>query len=142
MFLQERAHTRFSLLARFLMSAIFVLSGMDKLAAPAGSQAYIASAGIPLPALSYGLAVFIEVFFGLSLLIGFKARLAAAVLCAFTLLSGLIFHHDLADQNQFIHLMKNLCMAGGLLQVVCFGAGSLSVDSWFGPSPDAPPYFY
>jgi putative oxidoreductase len=28
-----------------------------------------------------------------------------------------------------IHLMKNIAMAGGFLQIAAFGAGSLSVDA-------------
>jgi putative oxidoreductase len=35
---------------------------------------------------------------------------------------------DFADQNQFIHFMKNLALAGGLLQVVAFGGGRYGVD--------------
>jgi putative oxidoreductase len=33
-----------------------------------------------------------------------------------------MFHPNLADQSQFIHFMKNIAIAGGLLQVVAFGA--------------------
>lgn len=39
------------------------------------------------------------------------------------------FHFNLADQNQFIHFFKNVAIAGGLLQVVAFGGGALSLDA-------------
>jgi putative oxidoreductase len=39
------------------------------------------------------------------------------------------FHSNFADQNQMIHFLKNLMMAGGLLQIVAFGAGALSIDN-------------
>ncbi|RYD62674.1 MAG: hypothetical protein EOP58_12780, partial [Sphingomonadales bacterium] len=42
--------------------------------------------------------------------------------------AALFFHNTLGDQNQFIHFFKNLAIAGGLLQVVAFGAGRLSFD--------------
>jgi putative oxidoreductase len=43
--------------------------------------------------------------------------------------TGLIFHSALGDQNQLIHFLKNLAMAGGLLQVAAFGAGAYSLDA-------------
>jgi hypothetical protein len=39
------------------------------------------------------------------------------------------FHSNFADQNQMIHFLKNVMMAGGLLQIVAFGAGALSIDN-------------
>jgi len=53
----------------------------------------------------------------------------AAALALFTLATALLFHVNLADQNQFIHFFKNLAITGGLLQVVAFGAPRLSLDS-------------
>jgi putative oxidoreductase len=52
----------------------------------------------------------------------------AAALAFFALTSAFSFHFDLTDQNQFIHFMKNLALAGGLLQVVAFGGGRYSID--------------
>jgi putative oxidoreductase len=37
-------------------------------------------------------------------------------------------HHALGDQNQMFHFLKNLAMAGGLLQLVANGAGAFSLD--------------
>jgi putative oxidoreductase len=34
-----------------------------------------------------------------------------------------------ADQNQMIHFLKNVMMAGGLLQIAAFGAGAFSIDN-------------
>lgn len=111
-----------------LLAAIFLLSGFGKLAAPEATQGYIASAGLPAPLLSYIAAIVVEVGGGVLLLIGYRTRLAAAVLAVFCIVSGLVFHHALGDQNQFVHLFKNLAMAGGLLQVAAFGAGAFSLD--------------
>jgi putative oxidoreductase len=38
------------------------------------------------------------------------------------------FHSNFADQNQMIHFLKNIMMAGGLLQITGFGAGAISID--------------
>jgi putative oxidoreductase len=39
------------------------------------------------------------------------------------------FHSNFADQNQMIHFLKNVMIAGGLLQIAAFGAGALSIDN-------------
>ena len=53
----------------------------------------------------------------------------AAALAAFSLVTAFVFHNAIGDQNQLIHLLKNIAMAGGLLQVVAFGAGAYSLDA-------------
>jgi putative oxidoreductase len=55
--------------------------------------------------------------------------LVALALAIFTMTAALVFHRDFAVQNQMIHFMKNLAIAGGLLQIVAFGAGSISLDA-------------
>lgn len=115
-------------LGRLLMSLIFILSGVGKLAAPAATIGYIASTGLPLATLGYAAAVIIELGGGLLLLAGYQTRLVAVVLALFSIVTGLVFHHAFGDQNQMIHFMKNLAMAGGLLQVATFGAGAFSLD--------------
>jgi putative oxidoreductase len=78
-----------------------------------------------------GLIAAIAVELGGGLLLAFRLQdaLVAAVLAAFSIVTGLIFHHAVGDQNQMIHLLKNFAMAGGLLQVVAFGAGAYSIDN-------------
>ena len=117
-----------ALAGRILLAAIFVLSGVSKLAAPAGTIAYIASAGLPLPQVGLVIAVLVELGGGLALVAGFRTRLVAAALALFSLVTAFAFHNHLADQNQFIHFFKNVAMAGGLLQVVAFGAGRFALD--------------
>jgi putative oxidoreductase len=114
---------------RILLSTIFVLSGVSKLAAPAATIGYIEAAGLPLAPLGFAGAVVVEIVGGLALIAGYRTRLVAAGLAAFTLATALAFHNDLTDQNQFIHFFKNIAMVGGLLQVTAFGAGRFSLDA-------------
>lgn len=116
-------------IGRALLAAIFLISGAGKLAAPAATMGYIAAMGLPLPALGLAGAVGVELVGGVLLIIGYQARLTALVLAAFSIVTGLVFHSAIGDQNQMIHLLKNLAMAGGLLQVAAFGAGALSLDA-------------
>jgi len=119
---------------RVLLSAIFLASGIGKLEAPADTIGYIASEGLPFPPLAYAAAVLIELVGGVALLVGFRTRIAAVALAMFSLATAVGFHSNLADLNQFIHFFKNVAMAGGLLQIVAFGAGAFSLDAYRGRS--------
>lgn len=118
-----------SLIGRVLLSAIFILSGFSKIAAPAAMVGYIESVGLPFPQLALGIAILVELGGGLLLIAGYRTRPVALALAVFSVVTALGFHHNLADQNQFIHFFKNIAMAGGLLQVVAFGAGRFSLDA-------------
>jgi putative oxidoreductase len=117
------------LIGRIGLAAIFLLSGFSKLAAPAATIGYIQSAGLPLPQVAFGIAALIEVGGGLALVLGFRTRIVAAILAAFAIVTAFAFHNNFADQGQFINFWKNVAMAGGLLQVVAFGAGRFSLDA-------------
>ena len=117
------------LVGRLLIAAIFLVSAFGKLSAPGATQGYIASVGLPAPVLSYLAALAIELGGGLMLVLGYRTRLAALGLAAFSVISAIVFHHALGDQNQMFHFLKNLAMAGGLLQVAAFGAGAFSLDA-------------
>ncbi len=114
---------------RILMAAIFLVSGVGKALAPAATIGYIQSVGLPFATLGLVAAVAIEVGGGLMLALGIRTRLVAALLAAFSVVTAFVFHNAVGDQNQLIHLMKNIAMAGGLLQVVAFGAGAYSFDA-------------
>jgi putative oxidoreductase len=124
---QSNAYT--SALGRVLLSAIFVLSGIGKLGAAEGTIGYIASVGLPFPALGYAAALAVEIGVGLALLAGFQTRLAAAILAAFSLATAFIFHNNLGDQMQMIHFMKNIAIAGGLLHVMSVAQAGFGVDA-------------
>ncbi len=119
---------------RALISALFLVSGAGKLAAPAATLAAIEAAGLPLPTLSYGAATLVEIGGGLLLIAGYRTRLIALLLAVFAVATAVTFHAALADQNQMFHFLKNLAVAGGLLQVAAFGAGPISFDARRGPA--------
>lgn len=116
------------LVGRILLAAIFLISGTGKIAAPVATAGYIAAMGLPLPALGVLLAIVVEMGGGLLLVFGYQTRLIALLLAAFSIVTGLVFHNTIGDQNQMIHLLKNFAMAGGLLQLAAFGAGAFSID--------------
>ena len=113
---------------RLLLAAIFILSGVNKLGAVEGTIAYISSAGLPFATATFYAVVALEIVGGVMLVVGVKPRVTAVALAVFSIVAAIVFHSDFADQNQMIHFLKNLALAGGLLQVAAFGAGRLSID--------------
>ena len=130
----EKSNRYLPLLGRVLIGAPFILSGLSKLAAHDATVGYIGSVGLPFPQLGWLIAMAVEMGGGALLLIGYRARIVALVVALFTLATAIFFHRNFADQNQMIHFLKNIMIAGGLLQIVFFGAGPMSIDSsWRAP---------
>jgi putative oxidoreductase len=114
-------------LGRLLLSLIFVVSGVGKIGAYAGTQAYMDSMGVPGVLLP--LVIVLEVLGGLAIILGWQARVVAFLLAGFCLLSAVIFHGNIGDQGQQIQFLKNLGLAGGFLLIVAHGAGAWSLDN-------------
>ena len=112
---------------RFLISLIFIISGFNKIANFAGTQAYMESAGVP--GILLPLVIAVELLGGLAVVFGWHTRLAAFLLAGFSLLSAIFFHADFSDQMQTIMFLKNLALAGGFLMIVTLGAGPYALDN-------------
>jgi putative oxidoreductase len=122
--------TRFlPLLGRALVGGIFLISGLTKIPAYAGVTAAISAAGLPFAPLGFALAVVVEIGLGLLLLLGYRTRAVALGLALWCIVTAVFFHRNFADQNMMIQFLKNLMIAGGLLQIVHFGAGAVSLDN-------------
>lgn len=117
------------LIGRILMALIFVVAGAGKIGSYAGTQEYMQAMGVPGAVLP--LVILTELGGGLAICLGLKTRLVAILLAGFSLVSGVIFHHNFADQVQAIMFMKNLAMAGGFLVLAASGAGAISLDEKF-----------
>ncbi len=122
-------NTLATLLGRFGLAFIFIVSGLGKLGAGyAGTQQYMEAMGVPGALLP--LVIFAELGGGLAIAAGFLTRWAALGLAVFSVASGVLFHYQPTDQMQMISFMKNLAIAGGFLVLAAHGAGALSVDGW------------
>jgi putative oxidoreductase len=120
-------------LARVLMSGLFIWDGVVQLRAPAATAAYIASLNIPMPNVAVWVSIAIHLLGGLGILIGFKTRWAAAVLALLCLGTAFGIHLPAGDMANMINFYKNLVMAGGFLYVIAFGAGAVSADEGMTP---------
>jgi putative oxidoreductase len=122
------------LVGRILIAFMFMQSGYEKLTDLTGTAGYIASGGLPNSTALAALTGVFELVAGLAILIGFKARWAALVLAAFTLVASFLYHRYWtapADQQVVVQLlfMKNMAIVGGLLVIAALGAGPASIDA-------------
>ena len=115
-------------LGRLMVGLPFAMSGVSKLGAYGATTGMISAVGLPFPPLAFAVAVAAELGGGLLLIAGYRVRFVAVALAVFSLATAVSFHNDFADQNQMIHFLKNVMIAGGLLQIAAFGAGALSLD--------------
>jgi putative oxidoreductase len=115
------------LLGRVLLSALFLLSGVGKIAAYGATAGYMASVGAPSALLP--LVIVTEVAGAIAIVVGWKTRPVSVLLAGFTVLTALLFHSNLADQMQMTMFLKNLSIAGAFLLLAANGAGRYSVDA-------------
>jgi len=126
---------RFGPLAgRIMLALIFVISGAAKIAGYSGVAGYMESHGLPLVQVLLPLTIVVELGGGLMLILGWNARLAAAVLFLFIIPTTLVFHNFWAVpadqlQNQMNNFLKNIAMMGGMLYVVVYGSGPISMKN-------------
>lgn len=117
-----------TLAGRILLASIFLAAGIGKLGAGyAGTQAYMASQGVPGALLP--LVIALEIGGAVLLIAGWWTRLSALALAGFTLAAAALFHANFADQMQQILFLKNVAIAGGFLVLAAYGAGAWSVDA-------------
>ena len=135
----------FFALGRILLPAVFLVAGWNKLLDIKGVIAQLEPKNLPIPfdtqqyigmpkleVLAYLVAV-VELFGGVMILIGWKARWAALALFIFSGLTIYYFHDfwtmEGAERllNQTMAL-KNLSIMGGLLMVVAIGSGPVALE--------------
>ena len=116
------------LVARTFIAIIFIYSGLAKMIGFSGVSQQISSVGIPIAGLVAFFTIVFEIGGGASVLFGYKAPVGATLLVLFLIPATLVFHNPIADPTQITQFLKNLAIVGGLLLVVVYGAGPVSID--------------
>ena len=120
------------LLARALLSSPFLYSGVDKCWRWSAAQREVAASGLPWPTPLHLVTVVVQLGGGLSLLLGIEARLGALLLLLFLIPVTGMYHPFWKRSGAELvaeadHFLSNLAIMGGLLMVLTFGAGRVSV---------------
>ena len=116
------------LTGRLLLAQLFIIEAFLKLGDLPATEAYMSHYGVPVLLLLP--AVALELGGGLLIALGWQTRPAALALAGFCLATAAIFHGNLADRSQVIHLQKDMAIAGAFLILCMRGAGRLSLDAW------------
>ncbi len=114
------------LVGRILIALIFIIAGAGKLMDPAGTAAYMQSAGVPTLFLWPTIAL--ELLGGIAIVLGFQTRIVSYLLAFDCVAAAVLFHMDFSNQMQQILFLKNLAIAGGFLLLASSGATALAVD--------------
>lgn len=119
--------------ARVLFAAIFLMAAPGHFGADA--MAHAASKGVPFVEALVPLSGILALLGGLSVALGYKARLGAVLLVAF-LVPVTVMMHDFwavsdpaAAKLQQVMFMKNLGLLGGAMFILYYGAGPISLDA-------------
>jgi len=119
-------------LGRALFAAIFVQASVAHFAPQ--TIAYAAHQGVPMANLVVPASGVLALLGGLSVLLGFRAKVGALLLVLFLVPVTFTMHNFWAVQDPMMALMqqamfmKNLSMLGGALLIAYFGSGPASLD--------------
>jgi putative oxidoreductase len=122
-----------ALLGRFLFAVIFLMSGPRHFLSQ--TIAYAASQGVPLASVAVPISGILALAGGLSILLGYRARIGAWLIVLFLALITPMMHKfwvvtdPMMYQMQFVMFMKNVSMIGGALLISQIGSGPWSLDA-------------
>jgi putative oxidoreductase len=120
-------------LGRLLYSAIFLMTIFGHFSA--GYIGYAAQSGVPAPGLLVPLSGVIAILGGLSITLGYKAKIGGWLIVLFLLPVTFKMHAFWAVTDpmmrgiQLAMFWKNISMLGAALLITHFGAGPLSLDA-------------
>lgn len=121
------------LVARVMLSLVFLLSGADKLLNWSAGLAEIEAMGLPFAPWMLAATVITQIAGGLSVALGVFARLGALALAGFTVAATILAHGfwnaaGVERQHQFTTTMEHVAIVGGFLAIIVIGAGAFSFD--------------
>jgi putative oxidoreductase len=120
-------------LGRFFFALIFLMAGANHFSRQ--TIAFSASQGVPLASIAVPFSGVLAIAGGLSVLLGYRAKLGAWLIALFLVPVTLMMHKfwlvqdPMMAQIQMILFMKNVSMLGGTLLISQFGAGPFSLDA-------------
>ena len=120
------------LFGRILLAVIFLFSGYNKIGVFAKTAQGMVQHGVPMAKVLLVITIIIEIAGALMIIVGWRARLAASLLFLWMIPVTLLYHNfwamPAAQQHlQQIMFMKNLGLMGGLLMLMAFGSGAMSL---------------
>ncbi len=120
------------LLGRILLTGLFVMTGWEKFTGFPATVKYMETLQAPMPRISAIIAVVMELFIGVLLILGIAVRPLALFLAIFIFGTAIIGHHFWTMKgedryNNRINFFKNISIVGGLLLLMVTGPGRFAL---------------
>lgn len=127
-------HSIVPLIARILLSLIFLMSGISKIFNFGQTASYMGNVGLPMPEILLLATIAIEVVGAAMIVLGYGARWAGLIIFLWLIPTTFVFHafwdvppdRMRSEMNSF---MKNIAIMGGMLYIWFFGSGPFSLDN-------------
>jgi len=132
-----------TLIGRAIFALAFIYLGISSHFS-AMSIGYAEGQGVPMASILVPFSGIMAVLGGISVLLGYKAKIGAWILILFLLPVTFMMHNfwaitdPMAAMMQKVIFLKNLSMMGGALMIARFGAGPLSLDARVAAAPIQP----
>ena len=122
------------LIGRVLVGLLFLVAGIRQFMFQTAIVGYFAKLGFPAPEATVWLSIVIHIIGGIMLIVGWKTQWASWLMLALVVIATAMAHRfwqfDATQYaNQLNHFLKNVAIIGGLLYVISFGAGAMSLDA-------------
>ena len=125
-----------TLVARILLSLIFLLSGLSKLGDISSTVVFMESRGVPFSSVLVYAAAIVEITGALFLITGYRAKTGALLLSLYLIPVTYLFHYKIVfsplttaseQKVQMMYMVKNISIIGGLLLAYCNGVGNWKI---------------
>lgn len=113
------------MVGRLFLAIIFLASAFGKITNFEGTVQFMESHGMRAASFFCAASIPVEGLGAVALILGYRTRWGASALAAFLVVATWIFH---TAPDQRIQLLKNLAILGGLLNVIAFGPGPISLE--------------
>ena len=123
------------LVGRLLYSLMFIMYGVNHFIKLDMMAQYTGAMGVPAPKLAVVLTGVMILAGGLSVLLGYKAKLGAAIIFLFLVPTSVMMHafwtieDPMQAMPEMAQFFKNLSMAGAALMITYFGSGPKSLEA-------------
>ena len=117
---------------RILFSILFIFSALGHF--KQSTIGYAATKGVPFASFTVPFSGIMELVGGVSILIGYEARIGAWLLVLFMIPVTFVFHpfwkikDPMQRQMEMATFLKNISILGGALILTYFGSGQLSIQ--------------
>ena len=117
---------------RILFSVLFIFSALGHF--KQSTIGFAASKGVPFASFVVPFSGVMELVGGISILIGYEARIGAWLLVLFMIPVTFVFHafwkikDPMQKQMEMATFLKNISILGGALILTYFGSGQLSIQ--------------